>query len=75
MFGIGTQELLIILVVALVLFGSKKLPEIGNGLGRAIRNFKRAVSENDQIDITPANAGPTKQAETASPPSDKTNQA
>jgi len=75
MFGIGTQEILIILVVALVLFGSKKLPEIGNGLGRAIRNFKRAVSENDQIDITPTDAGKTKQTETASAPSDKANQA
>ena len=71
MFGIGMHELLIILVVALVLFGSKKLPEIGSGLGRAIRNFKRSVSEEEQIDITPANAGKTKQAETASGPSDK----
>lgn len=53
MFGIGTQEILIILVIALVLFGAKKLPEVGSGLGRAIRNFKRSVSEPDQIDITP----------------------
>lgn len=53
MFGIGTQEILIILVIVLLLFGSKKLPEIGGGLGRAIRNFKRASSEPDEIDITP----------------------
>lgn len=53
MFGIGTQELLIILVVVLLLFGSRKLPEIGAGLGRAIRNFRRASSEPDEIDITP----------------------
>ena len=53
MFGIGTQELLIILVVALVIFGANKLPEVGSGLGRAIRNFKRAASEPDEIDITP----------------------
>ena len=53
MFGIGMQEILIILVIALVLFGAKRLPEVGGGLGRAIRNFKRAVSESDQIDITP----------------------
>jgi sec-independent protein translocase protein TatA len=74
MFGIGTQELLIILVIALVLFGSKKLPEIGSGLGRAIRNFKRAVSENDQIDITPTGADKAKQPETSPGSSDKAGQ-
>lgn len=50
--GIGMQEMLIILLVVLVLFGAKKLPEIGGGLGRAIRNFKRATSEPDEIDIS-----------------------
>ena len=74
MFGIGTQELLIIMVIALVLFGSKKLPEIGSGLGRAIRNFKRAVTENDQIDITPPGADKNKPSETTSGSSDKTGQ-
>ena len=53
MFGIGTQELLLILVVVLLIFGAKKLPEIGGGLGRAIRNFRRASSEPDEIYITP----------------------
>ncbi|MDR3320622.1 MAG: twin-arginine translocase TatA/TatE family subunit [Desulfovibrio sp.] len=53
MFGIGIQELLLILVVALLFFGAKKLPEIGGGLGRAIRNFRRAATEPDEIDITP----------------------
>lgn len=53
MFGIGAQELLVILVVVLVIFGANKLPEIGGGLGKAIRNFKRASSEPDEIDITP----------------------
>lgn len=53
MFNIGTQELLLILIVVLLLFGAKKLPEIGGGLGRAIRNFRRASSEPDEIDITP----------------------
>ncbi|MDR1777550.1 MAG: twin-arginine translocase TatA/TatE family subunit [Desulfovibrio sp.] len=53
MFGIGMQELLVILVVVLLVFGSKKLPEIGGGLGRAIRNFRRASTEPDEIDITP----------------------
>ncbi len=53
MFGIGMQELLVILVIGLVLFGANKLPEVGSGLGKAIRNFKRASSEPDEIDITP----------------------
>jgi len=52
MFGINIQELLVILVVGLVLFGSNKLPEVGSGLGKAIRNFKRASFEPDEIDIT-----------------------
>ena len=52
MYGIGMQELLLILVIVVLIFGSKKLPESG-GLGKAIRNFKRASSEPDEIDITP----------------------
>ena len=47
------SEMLIILVVVLLLFGHKKLPEIGSGLGRAIKNFKKATTEPDEIDITP----------------------
>ena len=43
MFGIGMQELLVILVLVLVIFGAKRLPEIGGGLGRAIRNFRQAA--------------------------------
>jgi len=53
MFGIGTQEILVILVIVLVVFGAKRLPEIGGGLGRAIRNFRQAASAPDEIDITP----------------------
>ena len=56
MFGIGMQELLIILVVGLVIFGANRLPEVGSGLGKAIRNFKRAASEPDEIDVTPGTA-------------------
>ena len=48
MYGIGMQELLLILVIVVLIFGSKKLPEIGGGLGKAIRNFKRASSEPDE---------------------------
>jgi sec-independent protein translocase protein TatA len=53
MFGIGMPELLILLLIVLVIFGAGKLPEIGSGLGKAIRGFKKGVSEPDEIDITP----------------------
>ncbi len=47
MFGLGTQELLIILFLAFLLFGAKRLPEIGAGLGKGIRSFKQALREAD----------------------------
>jgi sec-independent protein translocase protein TatA len=53
MFGFGFQELIIVLVIALVIFGGKKLPELGSGLGKAIREFKRGTSEPEEIDVTP----------------------
>jgi len=54
MFGLGTQEILIILVIALIIFGAGKLPQIGEGMGKAIKNFKKAAKETeDAIDITP----------------------
>jgi sec-independent protein translocase protein TatA len=56
MFGLGFQELIIILVIALVFFGGKKLPEVGSGLGKAIREFKRGSSEPAEIDVTPTEA-------------------
>lgn len=49
MFGIGMPELLVILVIILIIFGAGKLPEIGAGLGKGIRNFKKATSSGDQI--------------------------
>ncbi len=55
--ALSIQHLLVVLVVVMVLFGAKKLPEIGGGLGRAIRNFKKATTEPDEIDITARNNG------------------
>lgn len=51
--GIGIPELLIILVIVLIIFGANKLPEIGGGMGRAIKNFKKATTEPDEIDVSP----------------------
>ncbi|MGH7828416.1 MAG: twin-arginine translocase TatA/TatE family subunit [Candidatus Binatia bacterium] len=50
MFGLGLQELVIILVIALVIFGPTKLPQIGSGLGKAIRDFKKGVSGDETED-------------------------
>lgn len=50
MFGIGIPELVIILIIILIIFGTGKLPEIGGALGKGIRNFKKA---SDEIDVTP----------------------
>ncbi|MDY0259695.1 MAG: preprotein translocase subunit TatA [Desulfovibrio sp. MES5] len=55
--ALSIQHLLVVLVVVMLLFGSKKLPEIGGGLGRAIKNFKKATTEPDEIDITARNNG------------------
>jgi sec-independent protein translocase protein TatA len=48
MFGLGAPELIVIFLVAFVLFGSKKLPEIGAGLGKAIGTFKRGLNEVEE---------------------------
>lgn len=47
MFGLGTQELFIILIIAFLVLGGKKLPELGSGLGRAIISFKRGIKETE----------------------------
>lgn len=53
MFGLGFPELLVILVIVVLLFGARRLPEIGSGLGKAIKGFRSGVSGDDQIDVTP----------------------
>ena len=50
MFGLGIQELLVILLIVLIVFGAGKLPQIGGGLGKAIRDFKKAISGDEPED-------------------------
>jgi sec-independent protein translocase protein TatA len=57
MFGLGIQELLITLIISLLVFGAGRLPEIGSGLGKAIRGFKEATSANEAIDASQKNEG------------------
>lgn len=53
MFGLGPLELGIVLAIVVVLFGAKRLPEIGSGVGKAIKNFKTGLSDKGEIDVTP----------------------
>ena len=52
MFGLGATELIIILAIVVLIFGARRLPEVGSGVGKAIKNFKAGLSK-DEIDVTP----------------------
>jgi len=53
MFGIGMPELVIILVIIMIIFGANKLPQMGSGLAKGIRNFKKGIDGKEEIDATP----------------------
>lgn len=69
MFGsLGFTELILILVIVLIIFGAGKLPQLGEGLGKAIKGFKKSVHEADQIEADAlAQAEAQQQAATAPP--------
>jgi sec-independent protein translocase protein TatA len=52
MFGFGIGELLIVLLIVVVLF-SRRLPDLGEGIGKSIKKFRKAMNEPDEVDITP----------------------
>jgi len=60
MFGIGMPELIVLLVIVLLIFGVGKLPQIGEGLGKAIRGFRRSVSEPEPPSSLPEKDKPPK---------------
>ena len=53
MFGLGMPELIVILVIILIIFGAGKLPEIGSGIGRGIKNFKKATHDEQEKIASP----------------------
>jgi sec-independent protein translocase protein TatA len=59
--GMGIGELIIVLVVVLLVFGANKIPALGDGLGKAIRGFKKSLNEDPAIDVTPRKAAPPDQ--------------
>jgi sec-independent protein translocase protein TatA len=60
MFGLGTPELIVILVIVVLIFGAGKVPEIGGAIGKSIKGFKKSMKEPDEIDITPGKGEETR---------------
>jgi sec-independent protein translocase protein TatA len=58
MSSIGFKELIIILVVILIIFGGRRLPELGKGLGKGLNNFRKAVSSREDADDNPDSKAP-----------------
>jgi len=53
MLGLSPLELAVIAILIVLLFGTRRLPELGSGLGKAINNFKKSYREGSAIDVTP----------------------
>jgi sec-independent protein translocase protein TatA len=61
MFGVGPTELIIVLVVALLIFGPKRLPDLGRSLGRGMREFKESVTGADRDELANADVPDARQ--------------
>jgi sec-independent protein translocase protein TatA len=62
MFGFSPVVIFVLLLVVVLVFGVGKLPELGSGIGKAIKNFKRSASGQDEIDVTPSEPAKKHQA-------------
>ncbi|HEY7956870.1 MAG: twin-arginine translocase TatA/TatE family subunit [Polyangia bacterium] len=60
--GLGFGEMVILLIIVLLVFGAGKLPQIGDALGKSIKNFKRAADGRDEIDVSPKKEIPSDSA-------------
>ncbi len=69
MFGLGITEIAVILLILVVIFGARRLPELGAGLGKGIKNFKEGVTGKDEIDVTPTPPQDSEQASKEDPSS------
>ncbi len=63
MFGLGMQEILLIALIVLLLFGGKKIPELMRGLGKGVKSFKEGMKEIDMPEEKEAEKGETKKNE------------
>jgi len=68
MFGIGTGELIVILVVVVLLFGARRIPEVARALGRAVREFKKARDDLEREVDAPASVDKAKAQDDAEKP-------
>ena len=66
---LGPTELVLILIIVVVVFGATKLPQLGDGLGKAIKNFKRSMNAQSEIDVSPGAKDKDKQSELGDEPS------
>ena len=57
MFGLGFPEIILILVIVVLIFGTSRIPELGRGLGEGIRNFKKSVRDDDKKDEAAGGGG------------------
>jgi sec-independent protein translocase protein TatA len=63
--NIGISELVVILLILMLVFGASRLPKLGESMGKAIRNFKRAVAQNEDIEVSEISDSERKQLQNA----------
>jgi sec-independent protein translocase protein TatA len=57
--GIGPMELIVVLIIALIIFGPKKLPDLGRSIGGGMREFKNSITGDDREDLPPGDSAST----------------